>query len=461
MAKFKILLPILAILIVGGIIGALYTQTWNPSWNPFGLSPEQVVKKSLVSTWQSSNYKSEGSITVEIELAGGEADIDKVRYSLVFSGNFDSSNSQKPKKSFDFTFSTEAYLLGASFGEKELLGEVRIIGEDLYLKGEGATDLILPLILGRSLKSSERQQVKEKQWVKINKEDLIELGYILERTEDILKSIEGAPIYEKEGEILKIKTDLGDSEIDGVETYHYLVTLKEKGFKQFILKLLEKIENYSQEEGETPPTFQEKLQGLSKTFSEKWKEFYTNLGEINFEVWIDKTNLYLRRMENKEGIDLSKFTDLGRVKVRSDLNFSNFNQKIEIKAPEQFILCAEFLGGKVKSKFEKDVRIINTILQARVVMTYLYANDGNYDNFSCGHSDLEAICKEVLNNGGRLVIAKDSPVSSQAVCMYSSLPSSNYWYCADNRGVTGHTATDPKNGYCVDYKKAICPPIKE
>ncbi|MCD6500494.1 type II secretion system protein [bacterium] len=127
------------------------------------------------------------------------------------------------------------------------------------------------------------------------------------------------------------------------------------------------------------------------------------------------------------------------------------------------IVLVSFPGA---SKKAKDSRIISAIGQARTVMTYIYANDGDYDNFDCSHTDMTKLCQEIDINYGtdddaEPTIAKNKASDSDAACIYSPLNAkSNYWYCADSSGVAGFTTTDPGGvGYCVDGTSAVCPTV--
>lgn len=114
------------------------------------------------------------------------------------------------------------------------------------------------------------------------------------------------------------------------------------------------------------------------------------------------------------------------------------------------IVLVSFPGATKKAK---DSRIVSAISQARTVMTYVYANDGSYDNWSCTvpAEEMPPICKEVANNhptkGTNPTIAKYTKplaTNSTAACIYSLLNAkTGYYYCADSTGVAGFTTTDP------------------
>ncbi|MBZ9572783.1 type II secretion system protein [Patescibacteria group bacterium] len=126
------------------------------------------------------------------------------------------------------------------------------------------------------------------------------------------------------------------------------------------------------------------------------------------------------------------------------------------------IVLVSFPGATKKAK---DSRIVGAIGQGRTVMTYVYANDGDYDDFSCSHVDMVTLCTEIANNhptsGTNPTIAKDAASDSTAACIYSLLNAkANYWYCSDSTGVAGFTTTDPGGtGYCVDGTSAVCPTV--
>ena len=110
----------------------------------------------------------------------------------------------------------------------------------------------------------------------------------------------------------------------------------------------------------------------------------------------------------------------------------------------------------------RDIRIKTAMARARTIMSYIYAVEGNYDNFNCEYVDMKEICAEITENGGNIKIVHDS-LESQKVCIYSPLnEESNYWYCADSRGVGGVTRINPNNqNYCGEKGAIICPPFSE
>ena len=113
------------------------------------------------------------------------------------------------------------------------------------------------------------------------------------------------------------------------------------------------------------------------------------------------------------------------------------------------IVLVSFPGATKKAK---DARIISAIAQARVVMTYSYANDSDYDSFttSTPAEDMVPINAEVSKSGGALIIKRSPATDSTTACMYSNLNSSSpAYYCADSSGLAGFTNTVPSTADCM------------
>jgi len=120
------------------------------------------------------------------------------------------------------------------------------------------------------------------------------------------------------------------------------------------------------------------------------------------------------------------------------------------------IVLVSFPGA---TKRAKDSRIISAIGQARTVMTYVYANDGDYDAFTetTPADDMAPLNTEVTNNGGTLHVNINT--DSDEACIWSSMnAASPAYYCADSSGLAGFTDTSPAVA-CPDVAgaAAACP----
>ena len=123
------------------------------------------------------------------------------------------------------------------------------------------------------------------------------------------------------------------------------------------------------------------------------------------------------------------------------------------------IVLVSFPGATKKAK---DSRIVGAIAQARTVMTYVYANDGNYDTLSetTPADEMVPVNDEVNANAptGEVLHVNKNTGSSEA-CMWAKLNAkASYWYCADSQGKAGFTTTDPSTA-CPDVAGATakCP----
>lgn len=156
-------------------------------------------------------------------------------------------------------------------------------------------------------------------------------------------------------------------------------------------------------------------------------------------------NIFIELSINKSGKALIREILIGEAKV-------DFSELAEPESKEEI--------PTVITVKQKDVRIISAISQARTVMVYIYVNEGNYDNFSCQHSDMREVCAEISKNSrlNWVAIAYAPKSNSQEACIYAPLNSKpNFWYCADSSGAAGFTTINPGGtGYCVWETSAKC-----
>ena len=126
------------------------------------------------------------------------------------------------------------------------------------------------------------------------------------------------------------------------------------------------------------------------------------------------------------------------------------------------IVLVSFPGAQRKAR---DSRVVSAISQARTIMTYIDANDGNFDDFSSSTADMVNIWAEIVANDRSGTGAQDPMIThvgssnSSAACIYAKLAAKDdWWYCASSDGRAGFTSTDPST-LCSGTTAANCPTV--
>ncbi len=131
------------------------------------------------------------------------------------------------------------------------------------------------------------------------------------------------------------------------------------------------------------------------------------------------------------------------------------------------IVLVSFPGANRKAK---DSRVVGAISQARTIMTYVNANDNNYDGFTASTTDMVNIWAEILNNDRQAAtvqapaITHDAASGSEKACIYAKLSAKEPWYyCASSDGRAGFTIVNPAIGdgvgTCLGTSSATCPTV--
>ena len=131
------------------------------------------------------------------------------------------------------------------------------------------------------------------------------------------------------------------------------------------------------------------------------------------------------------------------------------------------IVLVSFPGANKKAK---DSRVVGAISQARTIMTYINANDNNYDGFTASTTDMVNIWAEINANDREAAtvqapaITHDAASGSTAACIYAKLSAKDAWYyCASSDGRAGFTTIDPVTGdsvgSCAGTTSANCPTV--
>jgi len=353
---FKIIGGLIILVLVGFLI-SLYTRAFDPLWNPFRPKPEKVIEKMALEMEVLKTVHSKAKIDFE-EI---EDTKESFKISINFGGDSDNSDPKNPKSAGDF----EAALAfeGMQFS---LAGEGRVVGETSYFKL--TTIPALPFLTMFGIDLSE---VKDR-WIKIDQESIMDwlksiMGQIptpgieemfkkqiesqKEMEEKLEKLIVGKKLY-------LVKEELKDEKIDKIKVYHYIVALNKEEIKKLISEIMgiyydmtfeAMIEVIPEQFKPSPEEIEREKQEAIKDLKRNLDEFFEKIGEIEGEVWIDKKDNLLYKIKGEKEIDLSKFEEKtqGRISIKFEMDFSNFNQPVKIEAPKEYKTLEEIFGGSL------------------------------------------------------------------------------------------------------------------
>lgn len=340
--KKLIILKVIACVIIPVVIGVgivLATRVWDPLWNPFRPSPEEVIGKMAM---EMGGLKTVHSRT-KIGITGKEDAKEIFKISMDLAGDSDNTDPENPKSAGEF------YIALAFEGTQfSLAGENKNIGEGVYIKL--TTIPALPFLepffemMGIDLK-----QIKN-QWIKLDMEE--ETQETKERQEEMIQKFQSLL---KDKKLYIVRKEFSDKEIRNQKVYHYLVALNKEEIRKLMPELFEILwESY------LGPQFQmmqpllspeeepaEPKEEIRTEFLKSVDEFLEKISEITAETWIGKKDFYLYKIKGEKIIDLAKFdpTAKGKISIKFDMDFSDFDKPVKIEAPEEFKTLEEILGS--------------------------------------------------------------------------------------------------------------------
>lgn len=329
-----------AIIILVGIIG-LGALSYNQGWYPFSVSDEEIISTMIEKMGENRIWHSDLNIEMEIKGIQGQEE-EKVNVILNIEGDFDGNDPENQKSAAKF--GSELKMEGMSFS---LEGEIKILGKkDIYFKLTTIPALPFLDMLGLNLNELKNQ------WIKIDEEYLKESP---DEDEEMMKKLE--ELF-KGKEFWEIEEKLSDEKINGINNYHYLISLDKTELREIIPEVIKiSMENSLGSEYLSELEKEKTLEEASNSIN----EFLDKIGDINFEVWIGKKDKLLYRLKAEKEIDISKFYDEkslgqeleGSMNIKLELNFSDFNQEMNIEAPKEFKSINEVfpfigsIGGQV------------------------------------------------------------------------------------------------------------------
>ena len=311
--SFKNVKTIVAIggVVILAVIASLYFGVINPSWNPFLKSPKEIINKARENLLDLETIKAQGKIEISINAP------QQIQGVLNFLADFD----QGDKENIGLSTNIEAKI-GLEGVEISLEMALKVFKESVYLKLD-----TIPLFLT----SADLTTIKGK-WIKIDKSILGEASETQNLpTAVLLEEIKKAMA---DKEIMVLKKDYGLEKLEENEVFHYKVEAQKEEVKKFLIDLFGSLEKYSSEENKE--SYQQGLKTLPQRFDEFWQE----IGGIEFDAWIGKTDKNLRKIKIEKEIAVppsESIPENTKIKIGAEINFSDFNKKIEIEEPKDFI----------------------------------------------------------------------------------------------------------------------------
>lgn len=478
-SKIKIIIGVIVGILLVSIVGAtiaLYTRAWDPLWNPFRPEPDKVIQEMTQRMKKIKTIHSESKIEID-----ARDEYESLNILLALNNNADTTDSKNAKSAgnFDIAFdlkptgkyTTSSGEIKVSFG-----GEAKTIGQISYFKLNG-----IPSIVADPLRNETGIDLNEliaNKWIKIDPESLTET------IKDILESYLGVSmvpgiegLLEKQVESQKelqekfekmiegkkfflVKLELPDATINGIKTYHYVLTLNKAEIKgmipDFAIIYVDMIKemmpsDYPLTEEDIYNAKKEIIQELNKSFD----EFFAKTGDFDGEVWIGKKDYLLYKVKMEKAIDLNKINEYskGTLTFDIDMNFSNFDKPVTIEAPKESTDIIDILIPIIQTSLEraqkraKDARIITDMYQIRSIAEMIYDDNNSYEDL-CREPPVSILNYKSISYGSMLnTIQEDIRTQQGGFLLFDCLDSVNSYcvavglvsngrYCLDSSGNT-------------------------
>ncbi|MCD6429277.1 hypothetical protein J7L09_01120 [bacterium] len=322
-----IIIGIVAVLAI--FTGVLAARIWDPLWNPFRPAPEIVLAKATKNFFDLKSLHSDVFFNVDFE------NDETARVSVQISSDSDNFDEETPKSHARFDVS-----LGAKGATFLIGGEAITIRDEQYFKID---TLPAPLVASLGMFGLNLDEFKDK-WISFSPKDFgMAIGF------QALTPEERKELEQKFQElvfkypVVKVKKELPDEVINDRKMYHFLATLDKENIKLYLAEVIKLIKDY----GLIPETSgQETLFGEKEILelNQAIDKLFEKTGEINTEIFVDKIDYLvyeIKGMKTIENLDLSDIegqatqTNPGKAVIKWTFKFSQFNQPMNIQAPEE------------------------------------------------------------------------------------------------------------------------------
>lgn len=409
-----ILVSLVLLILVGGAAGAgwmLYTGAWSPSWSPFKLTSEKVLANMASNMADVKSFGSKSNFQVTIPDGS---------ISVISSGNIDATNSANLKTNNDFTISfTQKGAKGANISAKF---SAISIGNDYYIKVDS---LVFPAELNIDITA-----IKGK-WLKVTSDSLKSL-LATTGTSDIgifdqVSQQSSKPTYSVANLIglAVFSSDLGDTTLEGIKTYHYAMKIDKAKIKSFVTQ-----------------TFFTSTDPADKSFIAGISDAVANLvGDVNIETWIGKKDFMVYGLKIAKTLDFKEFTSKPgttavSITLTENMSYPKINPPITVPA--------NVLDAKVA---------LLPILKLQAIRSNLSQLGTTAMSIFAGNASYTSLCNHSLLNGyqakyGTLLISLNNDITAQDAikpacfaekdnfCISTQLADKS-WLCINKKGIVG------------------------
>jgi hypothetical protein len=434
----------------------LATRVWDPSWSPFRPSPEEVLSSSLENA---KNVKELGYTTnFVVSLASKDEAGANINLEMSMDGNLSVDSGQtkinlKISSSF-FPKPVSMILEAKNIGEKSYYNISSIDISEGLLKPE-EIDLV--------------NQLKNK-WIEINESSIKSSAGDQQIAQKIKEVLTGSNIY-------SFKKQLADENVGGKDAYHYQLMVDNDELKSILSDIIDGALGQTESNDVSS--------GYIKSFITEGLE---RIGELDFDVWIGKKDLYIYKLSIEKAINIKQLDSLlgdADALFRMEVGYKDFNKPVFVEIPEDSFKLEDVMGpimimadfNDKKAKIQADMRQLSGAANAIFALN----NANSYMNVSCKYKgasslyDVKTICADIKTLAGKepavyrsktkycaYVLLPSMPCSSSSVCE----PRPSSYFCVDSTMVNAdsgpnfagvNTSVNPTGkGYC-NGKTFVCP----
>ena len=177
-----------------------------------------------------------------------------------------------------------------------------------------------------------------------------------------------------------------------------------------------------------------------KKFQEELDSFFSKIGEIKGEIWVGKKDLFPYKISITKEISLENFFEpsdygtayKGKVKVNTEIAFSDINKSIKIEAPSGAKSFKEILDVGTSSANKNAIK--SNIDSTRVYAEIWYEDNSTYAGV-CDGNDVKRASEAIKAKGATFRCFS----SRSAYCADANLSNEEEW-CADSTGYSGTQA---------------------